>query len=91
MNRDKVDELRVLAQELRKSVLTMIMKAGGGHTGGSLSSLDILVSLYFHSMRVDPSRPEWPGRDRFIMSKGHSAEALFCVLARSRVFSRCRR
>jgi transketolase len=86
VERYSIDELRVLALKLRKSVLAMIMKAGGGHTGGSLSSLDILVSLYFHAMRFDPSRPEWPGRDRFVMSKGHSVEALYCVLARAGFF-----
>jgi transketolase len=86
LNRDEIDRLRLLALELRKSVLTMIMGAGGGHTGGSLSSIEILVSLYFHAMRCDPARPEWSGRDRFVMSKGHSAEALFCILAKAGYF-----
>jgi transketolase len=62
------------------------MGAGGGHTGGSLSSVDILVALYFHAMRYDTARPEMPERDRFGMSKGHSAEALYCTLARAGFF-----
>lgn len=86
LNREELDRLRILALEIRKSVLTMIMAAGGGHTGGSLSSVEILVSLYFHALRRDSDRPEWPGRDRFVMSKGHSAEALFCTLAKAGYF-----
>ncbi len=64
----------------------MIYEGGGGHTGGSLSSLDILVALYFHVMRHDPSRPLWPERDRFVLSKGHSVEGLYCVLAEAGYF-----
>jgi transketolase len=78
--------LKLLALEMRKNILTMIYAGGGGHTGGSLSSIDILVSLYFHALRYDPANPESPDRDRFIMSKGHSAEGLFCVLAKAGFF-----
>ena len=60
----------------------MIYSASGGHTGGSLSSVDILVALYFEVMNIDPENPDKPDRDRFIMSKGHSVEALYAVLAK---------
>ncbi len=76
------DELRTIAAEIRKDLLVMIHRAGGGHTGGSLSSLDILVTLYFRVMRIDPSRPKDPTRDRFVLSKGHSVEGYLNVLAR---------
>lgn len=64
----------------------MIYEAGGGHTGGSLSSIEILVALYFHAMRHDPANPDWDGRDRFILSKGHSVEGYYCVLAEAGYF-----
>ena len=59
----------------------MIYRAGGGHTGGSLSSVDILLTLYLHVMRITPDNLHDPNRDRFIMSKGHSVEAYYGVLA----------
>lgn len=74
-------ELELLAVELRLELLKVIFEAGGGHTGGSLSSLDILIALYFHTLRYDPKDPLWAARDRFVMSKGHSVEGFYCVLA----------
>lgn len=68
-------------KDLRKRVLRMVAEAGSGHLGASLSVLDILAVLYFLKMRHDPSNPEWPERDRFILSKGHAAPALYAVLA----------
>ena len=62
-------------------ILSSIAQAGAGHTGGSLSCTDILNVLYNHVMQVDPANPTWPGRDRYIHSKGHSVEALYTVLA----------
>jgi transketolase len=66
---------------VRKRLLRIIRSAGGGHTGGSLSSVDILVALYYHTMRIRPEDPSWPDRDRFVLSKGHSVEGYYCVLA----------
>jgi len=74
-------ELRRLSITLRRDTLEIIYSAGGGHTGGSLSSLDILISLYFHTLKYNPHDPEWPERDRFVLSKGHSVEGYYCVLA----------
>ena len=56
-------------------------KAGAGHVGGPLSATDLLISLYFAELRIDPDRPEWPDRDRFILSKGHSSIGLYSVMA----------
>ena len=75
-------ELELIATEVRIKLLQNIVKAGGGHTGGSLSSVDILVALYFEVMNIDPENPEMRGRDRFIMSKGHSVESYHAVLSR---------
>lgn len=72
--------------EIRKQVIKMIYSARQGHTGGSLSSVDILVALYFHAMRYNPKNPADPSRDRFILSKGHSVEGLYAVLARAGYF-----
>jgi transketolase len=58
-----------------------VHEAGAGHIGGPLSATDLLVSLYFDRLRLDPERPDWPERDRFILSKGHSSIALYAVLA----------
>lgn len=70
-----------IAARRRAELLTMIHMAGTGHTGGSLSSTDILVALYYGVMKVKPDDPHWPGRDRFVLSKGHSVEGYLCVLA----------
>jgi len=73
-------ELERKAIEVRKRVMRLIYEAGTGHTGGSLSSVDILVALYFDILNYNPGNPEWLDRDRFILSKGHSVEGYFCVL-----------
>jgi transketolase len=76
-----VATLELKAKQIRKDLLTMIYEAKAGHTGGSLSSTDILTVLYYSIMRVNPQNPKWEDRDRFIMSKGHSVEGLYCILA----------
>lgn len=60
----------------------MIYEAGGGDVGGSLSVIDLLTALVFHEMRLDPDHPDWPDRDRLVLSKGHAAPALYAALAR---------
>lgn len=74
-------------KDLRKTVLRMIAEAGSGHLGASLSAIDILAVLYFVKMRHKPEDPSWPGRDRFVLSKGHAAPALYAVLAKVGYFS----
>jgi transketolase len=76
-----VATLEARAREFRKTILRMITKAGSGHPGGSLSAIDILTVLYFHHLRIDPARPAWPDRDRFVLSKGHGCPAWYVVLA----------
>lgn len=69
------------ARQIRMDLLQMIYNAKTGHTGGALSSTDILVALYYGVLRVRPDEPNWTGRDRFILSKGHCVEGYLCILA----------
>lgn len=77
----RLDRLQQLATTIRRHDLTMVYRAGLGHIGGELSAIDILTTLYFAVLKVDPARPTWPERDRFILSKGHAAAALYTTLA----------
>jgi len=70
------------ARQIRLDVLDMIYRAQSGHLGGSLSAAEILACLYFHHMRIDPDDPCWLDRDRFLLSKGHAAPALYAALTR---------
>lgn len=81
MKRTVVKELEQTAAGIRKNLLTLIHSGGHGHTGGSLSSTDILVALYYHVMKLNSEKPDWPDRDRFVLSKGHSAEGYYCILS----------
>lgn len=76
-----LEELRLKARQLRRDVLTMIYRAGSGHPGGALSVLDILVTLYYKVMQIDPHNYLDPRRDRLVLSKGHACPALYAVLA----------
>lgn len=76
-----MNDLTEITYELRQNVLDIVMSGKGGHIGGDMSVLDILTVLYFRVMNVSPDKKDDPGRDRFIMSKGHSVEALYAVLA----------
>lgn len=76
-----VPALTRLARQVRRDILAMIHRAKSGHPGGSLSAVEILVALYFGEMNHDPKHPKWPGRDRFVLSKGHGCAALYAVLA----------
>ena len=69
------------AAQIRIDLLKMIHGAKTGHTGGSLSCTDILTVMYYSVMKIDPSKPSWEERDRFILSKGHSVESYYCILA----------
>ena len=81
-----VERLEAQAVQIRKDIVSMIHDAGAGHPGGSLSAVEIITALYFHVMRIDPARPAWSERDRFILSKGHSCPALYAALARRGYF-----
>ena len=74
-------ELSRHAAHVRRNIVKMVTLAQSGHPGGSLSIVDMLQVLYFDVMRVDPKRPHWPDRDRFVLSKGHTVPALYATLA----------
>jgi len=76
-----IRDLKKKAITIRQEIIKMTSKANSGHLGGSLSCVDILVALYFHQLKCDPQNPSWPHRDRFILSKGHAAPALYATLA----------
>jgi transketolase len=77
----RLKELRRLAIQLRRLVVESVHHASAGHLGGPMSAAEILVALYFEVLRIDPQHPRWEGRDRFIMSKGHSSIGLYAALA----------
>jgi transketolase len=76
-----IAELEAVARRLRRHIVSMIGRAGSGHPGGSLSAVEILSTLYFRVLRHNPRQPDWPDRDRFILSKGHAAPVLYATLA----------
>ena len=76
-----MESLKAKAFDLRKDVVNMIMEGKGGHIGGDMSVMEILMSLYFSQMNVTPENQDSPDRDRFVLSKGHSVEAYYAVLA----------
>ena len=76
-----VEELAAICRTTRRQIVEMITAAKSGHPGGSLSAVEIVVTLYFDVMRHDPANPKWPDRDRFILSKGHAAPVLYSVMA----------
>ena len=81
LSNDEEIELKQIAIQIRKDVLRTIKAGGAGHIGGALSCTDILTVLYFKILRVDPQNPNWPERDRFILSAGHKCLALYATLA----------
>ncbi len=81
-------DLKKKSYEIRKDIVSLVHHAGTGHIGGDLSVTDILVALYYKHMNIDPYNTEDPARDRFVLSKGHSVEALYCVLADRGFFPR---
>lgn len=83
---NEISKLQDISRDIRCSVLTMVKEGGVGHIGGSLSITDILVSLYFKVLNIDPKNPSWPERDRLVVSKGHCAAALYSTLAQKGFF-----
>ena len=79
-------ELSKIANEVRKGIVKSTHSAKSGHPGGSLSAADIITYLYFEEMNVDPKNPRWADRDRFVLSKGHVAPALYATLAEKGFF-----
>jgi len=86
--KDKIVALQEKARKLRVDIIKTLHRSKSGHTGGSLSVIDMLTVLYYHKMRHDPANPKWPGRDRLVLSKGHAAPAQYVALADSGYFPR---
>jgi len=84
--RPEVPLLTAQARQLRRDVFSMIHHCGDGHPGAALSIADLITALYFKVLRVDPKNPEWPARDRFILSKGHACPVYYAALARRDFF-----
>jgi transketolase len=80
VQREEVYRLEHTAARMRRRLLEVVYHAKAGHIGGGLSALNMLTALYFHTLKIDPRHPGMENRDRFIMSKGHCVEALYCVL-----------
>lgn len=78
--------LEAIARACRVQIIRMLTHAGSGHPGGSLSVIDVLVSIMFGRLRHDPARPDWPDRDRIVLSKGHAVPALYAVMAKAGYF-----
>jgi transketolase len=87
LKENEAQELKSICRYIRRSIINTISNAGSGHTGGSLSEVEILVALYFRILNIDPQNPDWTERDRFVLSKGHSSPGLYCTLAKRGYFS----
>ena len=80
--------LNEITNVIRKDIVSMICKSKSGHPGGSLSAVEILTALYFDQMNIDPTNPKMEDRDRFVLSKGHAAPALYATLAQRGYFAK---
>ena len=85
---EELRQLELICAEARSDIVETLGAVGSGHSGPSLSIVEILVTLYFKEMRLDPARPRWEDRDRFVLSKGHGALGLYAVLSRRGFFPR---
>jgi transketolase len=88
MTQPDLAHLAHLSQAMRRDIIEMVHSAGSGHPGGSLSAVEIVATLYGSIMRHDPAEPAMPGRDRFVLSKGHAAPVLYAALAETGYFPR---
>lgn len=81
LTKEKIKELRLRANEIRQSIVEMLVEAGSGHTAGSLGMTDVFTFLYFHALRHDPKNPNWLNRDRVVLSNGHICPVLYATLS----------
>ena len=81
-------ELSSVCKQVRRDIITMIANAGSGHPGGSLSMVELMTSVFYNHMRINPKNPKNPDRDRFVLSKGHAAPCYYAVLAELGFISR---
>ena len=82
----QVKKLQIKANEIRQSIIEMLTEAGSGHTAGPLGMTDIFTYLYFYGLKHDPEKPDWPERDRFILSNGHICPVLYATMAHAGYF-----
>ena len=87
LNSERLRELKRMSKEIRISIINTTHHARAGHTGGSLSEVEILTALYFEVMKINPKDAQWANRDRFILSKGHASPGYYCTLAKRGYFS----
>jgi transketolase len=80
-SKEYVEALEQKCKDVRKDILVMLKESGSGHSGGSLSCVEIMTALYYYKMKVNPTNPDWEGRDYFILSKGHVCPTLYAVMA----------
>jgi transketolase len=88
VSKKRIAELKNLSAQARHAMVESLICAGCGHPGGAFSSVDVMIALYFEVMNIDPQKPLWDKRDRFILSKGHSSVALYSVLSLRGFFNR---
>lgn len=86
LEKQELKLLQTKARGIRKEIVSMVHRANSGHVGGSLGAADLVTALYFHIMKHDPKNPEWEGRDRFILSKGHCTPVIYATLAEAGYF-----
>ncbi len=83
---EKIKKLELKANEIRQTIINMLVEAGSGHTAGPLGMSDIFTALFFHTLKHDPKKPDWPDRDRLVLSNGHIAPVYYATLAHAGYF-----
>ena len=83
----KIKELEIKANQIRQSIIEMLLKAGSGHTAGPLGMADVFTTLYFHTLKHNPEKPDWLERDRLVLSNGHIAPVLYATMAHAGYFA----
>ncbi|HVU06175.1 MAG TPA: transketolase [Candidatus Paceibacterota bacterium] len=86
LSHQKIKEIELKANDIRESIISMLVEAGSGHTAGPLGMADIFAALYFHALRHDPKNPAWPDRDRVVLSNGHICPVLYAAMAHAGYF-----
>ena len=86
LHEDKVKELEIKANEIRQSIVEMLVEAGSGHTAGPLGMADVFTAFYFHILNHDPKNPFWEERDRLILSNGHICPVRYAAMAHAGYF-----
>ncbi len=83
---NKIKELEIKANDIRKSIIEMLIAAGSGHTAGPLGMADVFTLFYFHILKHDPKNPSWEERDRLVLSNGHICPVLYATMAHAGYF-----